>query len=48
VGGVSAWFTNSIGNAAEAWAIGFVAVIVVIGLTQMMRSRRRRAKEPVS
>jgi len=48
VGGVSAWFTNSIGNAAEAWAIGFVAVIVVIGFTQMMRSRRRRAKEPVS
>jgi cytochrome c-type biogenesis protein len=48
VGGVSAWFTNSIGNAAEAWAIGLVAVIVVIGFTQMIRSRRRRAGESVS
>ena len=48
VGGVSAWFTNRIGNSAESWAIGFVAVIVVIGFTQMIRSHRRRVRERVA
>jgi cytochrome c-type biogenesis protein len=48
VGGVSSWFTNRIGGAAEFWAIWFVAVIAAIGVTQFVRSRRRRAKQPVS
>jgi len=48
VGGVSAWFTNRIGGDAEFWAIWFVAVIAAISVTQFVRSRRRRAKQPVS
>jgi len=48
MGGVSAWFTNRIGNSAASWAVGFIAVIVVIGIAEIARSRRRRAKEPVS
>lgn len=49
VGGVSAWFTNSIGNTPIRWAGGFVAVIVAIGVVEVIRvRRRRRAKEIAS
>jgi len=48
MGNISAWFTNRIGSSAETWAIGFVAVVIVIGIAEAIRSRRRRAKEPVS
>lgn len=47
VGGLSAWFTNRIGNAPLLWAGGFVAVIVVIGAVEMVR-RHRRAGEIAS
>lgn len=45
VGGISAWFTNSIGNAADTWAIGFATVILVAGIAPIIWSRRRRTKE---
>jgi cytochrome c-type biogenesis protein len=48
VSGLSAWFTNKIGNSAQSWAIGFISVVVVIGVTETIRSRRRRTKESVS
>jgi len=48
MGNISAWFTNRIGSSAESWAIGFVAVVILIGIAEAIRSRRRKAKEPVS
>jgi cytochrome c-type biogenesis protein len=48
VGGISAWFTNAIGNAAQAWAIGLVVVIVLIGAMQSIRAYRRQSKDVVS
>lgn len=46
MGALSAWFTNSIGNAPIRWAGAFVAVIAVtavIGAGESVRRRRRQA-----
>ncbi|GMR03093.1 MAG: cytochrome c biogenesis CcdA family protein [Acidimicrobiia bacterium] len=48
MGGLSAWFTNSIGNAPIRWAGAFVAVIVVIGAGESVRRRRRQAEKITS
>jgi len=48
MGNVSAWFTNRIGGSAESWAIGFVVFVIVVGIAEAIRSRRRRAKASVS
>ncbi len=48
MGGLSAWFTNSIGNAPVRWAGAFVGVIVVIGAGESVRRHRRQADKITS